>query len=342
MTADTTNPYYWLNWRVLLCSLWILASAVVSSVLIWKYEGHRGFRGEGRAGARQEETVGTLYDDESWRPCLKVIHPAWLLGFRVVSFVVLMALLALNVVVDGGGIFYYYTQWTFVLVTLYFGLGSLLSAHGCLRYIGMMGSHGDTRIRSDAERATYIAPTNGIGRYIAPANGSANGHGRIKSSVTHEVHNTRQLAGFWGYAFQVIYQTNAGAVMLTDCVFWLIIFPFLAIKDYDLNLILIGMHSINAVFLLGDTALNNLRFPWFRISYFLLWTSGFVIFQWIVHACISVWWPYPFLDLSSPQAPIWYLVVALMHIPCFAIFPLLLKMKHIILSRYFAHYLPEN
>lgn len=37
-------------------------------------------------------------------------HSAWLLGFRVVSFFVFMALLALNVVVDGGGILYYYTQ----------------------------------------------------------------------------------------------------------------------------------------------------------------------------------------------------------------------------------------
>ncbi|XP_058087641.1 uncharacterized protein LOC131234722 isoform X1 [Magnolia sinica] len=31
-------------------------------------------------------------------------------------------------------------------------------------------------------------------------------------------------------------------------------------------LLLAGMHSLNAVFLLGDTALNSLRFPWFWIS----------------------------------------------------------------------------
>uniref|UniRef100_A0A453N534 Uncharacterized protein n=1 Tax=Aegilops tauschii subsp. strangulata TaxID=200361 RepID=A0A453N534_AEGTS len=53
-------------------------------------------------------------------------------------------------------------------------------------------------------------------------------------------------------------QTNAGAVMLTDCVFWFIIFPFLTVKDYSMNFLLIGMHSVNAVFLLGEASLNSL------------------------------------------------------------------------------------
>ncbi|KAJ6799301.1 uncharacterized protein M6B38_207385 [Iris pallida] len=352
MTADTNNPHYWLNWRFLLCSVWVLACVIVSSVLIWRYEG-RG-RGRTERDSRQGLT-GTLYDDESWRTCLKVVHPAWLLGFRVVSFFVLLALLLLNAVAEGGDIFYYYTQWTFMLLTIYFALGSLLSSYGCLQYLGMMGGQRDTRIRSDTECGTYASPTNANESNVAPTNGNADENGRTKNSDSHEEdiirevsavsreeYNVRKVAEFWGYAFQIIYQTNAGAVMLTDCVFWFIIFPFLARKDYDLNPILIGMHSVNAILLLGDTALNNLRFPWFRISYFLLWTSGFVIFQWIVHACTSIWWPYPFLDLSSPRAPIWYLVVALMHIPCYAIFPLIMKMKHILLSRYFPQYFSVN
>lgn len=32
-------------------------------------------------------------------------------------------------------------------------------------------------------------------------------------------------------------QMNAGAVMLTDCVYWIVIFPFLTIKDYNLNFV---------------------------------------------------------------------------------------------------------
>lgn len=34
---------------------------------------------------------------------------------------------------------------------------------------------------------------------------------------------------------------NAGAVMLTDCVFWFILVPFLATKDYHLNAVSIHL-----------------------------------------------------------------------------------------------------
>lgn len=37
--------------------------------------------------------------------------------------------------------------------------------------------------------------------------------------------------------FCICEQTSAGAVMLTDVVFWLIIFPFLTAKDYTLSLV---------------------------------------------------------------------------------------------------------
>nr|CAD1838359.1 unnamed protein product [Ananas comosus var. bracteatus] len=296
MTVNTASAHYWLNWRVLLCALWVFSSVVVGAILIWRYEGPADgsarAQEEGRAEDGRQKSVGTLYDDESWRPCLKDIHPAWLLAFRMTSFFVMLTLLIANLIVDGGSIFYYYTQWTFALVTIYFGLGSLLSIYGCHQYL----NNKVDIVRPDIEQGTYEAPRS--------SEENANPHA-VKESTSHEGHFARQTAGFWGYVFQIIYQTNAGAVMLTDCVFWFIIFPFLAIKDYDLNFLLIGMHSVNAVFLLGDTALNSLRFPWFRIGYFLLWTATYVIFQWIIHAIIPLWWPYPFLDLSSSRAPAW-------------------------------------
>ena len=39
------------------------------------------------------------------------------------------------------------------------------------------------------------------------------------------------LIGYW------VKQMNAGAVLLTDCVFWFIIVPFLEIHDYSLNVV---------------------------------------------------------------------------------------------------------
>lgn len=321
MGADTTTSSYWLNWRVFLCSVWILISMGLASYLITKYEGplRRKF-GNREDNEADDDYGGVVYDDELWKPCLKGIHPAWLMTFRIFAFFVLLILIILNAVVDGGSIFYYYTQWTFTLITIYFGIGSLLSINGCYKYQNNKVG-GDRSEELDEEHAAQGEIThlpNGA-KYVAPK----------------DRNHPRQVAGLWGYVFQIIFQMQAGAVVLTDCVFWFILFPFLAIKDYNINFFIINMHLINAVFLLGDTALNNLRFPWFRYAYFVLWTCVFVVFQWIVHACIYLWWPYPFLDLKSSFSPLWYLLVALLHIPCYGIFVLVIKLKHFLLSKWF-------
>lgn len=325
MAVGTTEPEYWLNWRFVLCAMWVYSCMAMGCFLIWKYEGpnSRDTNDDGGDGeeARPQIRPGVLYLEDCWKPCLEQIHPGCLLAFRLVSFFVLSSLLAYDVVVDGWSVFLYYTQWTFLLVTLYFGLGSLLSIYGCYQYAYKTGD------RSDADHGSYI---------IAPTGESTCDH-PIKSPCYSKTHGGQEIAGFWGYLFQIMFQTNAGAVMITDLVFWFILYPFLAHNEYDMSFLLIGTHSINAVFILGDTALNSLRFPWFRIAYFLLWTGIFVNAQWIIHANVSIWWPYPFLDLAFPRAPVWYLVVALLHFPCYALFALVLRLKQSLLESWCPH-----
>jgi len=166
-----------------------------------------------------------------------------LLAFRLVAFFILASILLVDIITDGWSIFLYYTQWTFLLVTLYFGLGSLLSIYGCYQYAYKTSGDG-----SGADRGSYI---------IAPTVESACDH-VIKSPCYSKTHGGKEIAGFWGYLFQIMFQTNAGAVLITDLVFWLILYPFLAHNEYDMNFILIGTHSINVVFLVGDAALNKL------------------------------------------------------------------------------------
>uniref|UniRef100_A0A1J3EWJ7 Transmembrane protein n=1 Tax=Noccaea caerulescens TaxID=107243 RepID=A0A1J3EWJ7_NOCCA len=317
MAADTTASSYWLNWRVFLCALILLAPLVLAAILIWRYEGKR----RGRESRR--EVPGTLFQDEAWSTCIKRINPRWLIAFRVFSFVAMLTLLVSNVVRDGSGIFYFYTQWTFTLVALYFAYGALLSMCGCCIYNREVGGNVESYTSiGDAEQGTYRPPI------ITPDEVG----NTPKSPNTHPQAPTRETAGFWVYIFQVLFQTCAGAVVLTDVVFWGLLYPFT--EGYKLSFLDVCMHSLNAVFLLGDTCLNSLRFPLFRISYFILWSSIFVAYQWIIHAVKNLWWPYQFLDLSSPYAPLWYLGVALMHVPCFAVFALIIKLKTFLLQRH--------
>ncbi|KAK1366731.1 hypothetical protein POM88_042292 [Heracleum sosnowskyi] len=97
------------------------------------------------------------YEDELWKPSLRGIHPAWLLGYRLVVFIVLLIMLSLNVAVDGGSIFDYYTQWTFTLITLYFGLGAVISMHGCYKHHNKVGGDGMCNFYGDAEQGTHGA-----------------------------------------------------------------------------------------------------------------------------------------------------------------------------------------
>ncbi|GJN41514.1 hypothetical protein PR202_gn00903 [Eleusine coracana subsp. coracana] len=208
-------------------------------------------------------------------------------------------------------------RWTFILVTIYFGLGTALSIYGCSKF---------------AEENTIAAPTD------MELGTNYNSSSRATKPSFDEQDGAREIAGFWGYLLQIIYQANAGAVMLTDCVFWFIIFPFLTIKDYNLNFLLIGMHSVNAVFLLGEAALNSLRFPWFRLAYFFLWTALYSsFFNGLSMQQLQLGkWPYPFLDLSSNFSPLWYLAVAVMQIPCYVVFRLVITLKHHLLHKCFS------
>lgn len=124
----TATPSYWLTWRFLILGSGLLVIAGISVLIIWKFEGSPKSGNQERDSKKKR--VGDLYKDEAWTPCHKAIHPAWLLAYRLLAFIFLLSMLASDVFLNSTDIFFFYTQWTFSSVTLYFGLGSFLSIHG--------------------------------------------------------------------------------------------------------------------------------------------------------------------------------------------------------------------
>ncbi|KAJ9540562.1 hypothetical protein OSB04_027068 [Centaurea solstitialis] len=331
--SDSTRLSYWLTSEFLLCLLSVLTSVTIASYLIWKYEG--------------KDNTERAHNGEEWLPCWKGLSPVWLLAFRIIAFCLLLAVVIADVVTHGNNLFYYYTQWTLMLTTIYFLFGSLLSACGCFWKVKIYNA-----------RSIDIEAEQGIHASLIHA-------GKERAVSQHGESYFLQKAPFWGHVFQIVYQMTAGAVMLTDGVYWIAIFPFLTLVEYEMGFLTVVVHSLNLVLLLGDTAINRLvalpslicftnvfpfpyigtlkmisyslfqRFPWYRIAYFILFTALYVIFEWIVHACTVTWWPYPFLNVSEHNAALWYWVVAILHLPCYALFWLLVKVKYLILSRWF-------
>eukprot|EP00268_Persea_americana_P024753 TRINITY_DN24164_c0_g1_i34.p1 TRINITY_DN24164_c0_g1~~TRINITY_DN24164_c0_g1_i34.p1 ORF type:complete len:281 (+),score=24.31 TRINITY_DN24164_c0_g1_i34:359-1201(+) len=215
---------------------------------------------------------GHVSSSQLWMSCWNGVHPECLLATRLVSAFIMAGFLAWDIFHYHSSIFIYYTEWTFTLTIAYFVLGTLVSVHGCRVYSNLPIENED---ESDLEESRYTSITLRTNKIRAAI--------KLESCLVQE--EIERRAGFWGYLMQTVYQTCAGAVMLTDIVFWCLIVPFLSIEHFKLNLLMGCMHTLNAVFLLFDTALNSMPFPWFRLAYFVLWSCIYVIFQWILHAC---------------------------------------------------------
>ncbi|CAH2045142.1 unnamed protein product [Thlaspi arvense] len=306
---------YWFNWRVFLCAVWVLSPMIVALFVIWKYEDGsvQTQRRNGNAtGGGDSEHDDDLCIDDVWRPCFKQIHPGWLLGFRVIAFCFLLASNIVRLAFRGWRIYYYYTQWTFTLIAIYFGMGSLLSVYGCFQHKKQRSTRVTAdQVGNDAENGYRVPLING------------------ENMVSLEKRKTLDSKALRScvHLFQIIFQMSAGAAVLTDSIYWTVIFPFLSLQDYEMSFMTVNLHTSNLVLLLCDTTLNRLRFPLFRFSYFILWTGSFVIFQWTLHVFVSVGWPYPFLDLSISMAPVWYLLVALLHLPSYGFYALFVRIK---------------
>ncbi|XP_047316652.1 uncharacterized protein LOC124920251 [Impatiens glandulifera] len=260
---------------------------------------------------------GHISSNQLWGSCWRGLHPAGLLLIRFASFLIMSGILTCDILTYDASVFIYYTEWTFALVIVYFAIATIVSAHGCMIYYSKKNSteNGHTIEESNINAGALTFRAKELRATI-----------KLQSHYNEEANQYR--AGFGGYLMQIAYQICGGAVIMTDIVFWMVIVPFLKISHLQPNLLMGLMHSVNAVFLLIETCVNSLPFPWFRLSYFVLWSCIYVIFQWVVHACGLTVWPYPFLELSTPWAPLWYLCLAVVHIPCFGLFWLLEKGKN--------------
>uniref|UniRef100_A0A803M7A7 Uncharacterized protein n=1 Tax=Chenopodium quinoa TaxID=63459 RepID=A0A803M7A7_CHEQI len=205
-------------------------------------------------------------------------------------------------------------------------IGTIISAQGCFMSAekGPATSAGkDKFLKNDSD-----------GNESAAALGSNKGEGS-NTLQNHDSNDEAGGVGFLGSLMLIVYQISAGASMLTDLVFWCILVPMMAGKQFELTLLIGFIHSLNAVFLVIDSLLNALPFQWFGFTYFILWSVTYITFQWILHACGFTWWPYPFLELSTPWAPLWYLGMAVIHVPCYAVYIMLVKAKNSIFSKLF-------
>ncbi|KAM7501129.1 hypothetical protein LguiB_000033 [Lonicera macranthoides] len=351
--SETVGIEYWLKWQVAVCALIFIIPSVVSLILI----------------TRSQRLINST---NLWLPCWTNLNPLWLLLYRAFALLSMAFLLYQTVLAFGFFVFYFYTQWTFALVMVYFALGTIVSARGCWMYsktpFAQNGERDKFLKKYSEENTTSQSTTTFKGKET-----KSQGHNihpqidqragileKLMLSVYHDSENhlgsctrillrllvwSRRMANLtevenidvFGFAEVENIDVFTCAVMLTDIVFWCLLLPFMTGDNFRLTLLIGCMHSLNAVFLLLDSALNSLPFAWHRLTDFVLWSASYVVFQWVLHACCFTWWPYPFLDLSTPWAPMWYFSLALVHVPCYGLYAVLMKAKGSLFSKMFPH-----
>ncbi|KAL4559428.1 hypothetical protein LXL04_031566 [Taraxacum kok-saghyz] len=115
-------------------------------------------------------------------PCLNGLSPFWLLAFRIMAFSLILAAFIADLATRGTNLFYYYTQRTLILTTIYF---LVLSASGCFRKDKMYNAH---RKDIDIEQGIYV-----------PLN-----HTRNEKTVNlQDECYFSQTTAIWGYIFQI-------------------------------------------------------------------------------------------------------------------------------------------
>ncbi len=120
-------------WPFLICIFMVTSFLVVGIAILCRYEGGKV------SGPRLEQLedpsivgilpIGYLCREELWMSCGGAVRPELLLVFRALAVAYLLPQLLYNIVKDGVSGYFFYTQWTFTLLILYFSLALRVSVN---------------------------------------------------------------------------------------------------------------------------------------------------------------------------------------------------------------------
>ncbi|MCO5604268.1 hypothetical protein L7F22_058432 [Adiantum nelumboides] len=283
-----------------LCVVVVVVCVLLSIMIATAYE---------RAG------YGYTLRSQVWKTCHPNVHYGWLLGVRVVAFLYCLAILIYDIVQWGPFIFEYYTQWSFTILIIYFGVA-----------IGV--SIKEIRRHQQLDQSNVLSHNKQLLSGYPRRDEEEGSGGEVSTVAPYFDH--AETADWDGRFLQILYQIVLGATFVTDVVYWTCIFPSYSFVD----VVTMSMHAVNIVLLLADVALNSLLFFWFRGAYFFLYTSVFIFFAWIIHALGEEQWPYSFLDVSDNLAPLWYFLLCLVHFVAYFLVWLVMYWKTAYLRRY--------
>ncbi|TMW62734.1 hypothetical protein Poli38472_005352 [Pythium oligandrum] len=119
--------------------------------------------------------------------------------------------------------------------------------------------------------------------------------------------------------------------LLIGVVVWTILYPYaqdIGHPELILNGVSYCQHVINIVLLQLDFVSTRHTVVLDALPFLIAWPTIYCVFTWIVHGTIKRgFWPYPFLKLDTPWAPLWYGGLLFAHLVAFLVMLYLSKVK---------------
>lgn len=241
-----------------------------------------------------------------------LLHPrgCWslraLLAFRASAATFFLIIQIWDVLRSGGRCLAFYTSWNFVLQGVYFFEAARFTRRQLQR-------------QADERSVGYTALIDGD-------------DGGSDTALTDRRRVLRNSGQQWVADLELLLDVCLAASLLICTVVWTVLYPY-AVKVGHPEMILNGVsycqHGANVLLLQIDFLATKHFVSKDALPLVMGWPSVYAVFAWIVHGTVAKgFWPYPFLELNTPWAPIWYGGLLAAHILALALMMLLSKVKH--------------
>ncbi|RLN87375.1 hypothetical protein BBJ28_00001441 [Nothophytophthora sp. Chile5] len=230
-----------------------------------------------------------------------------LLGFRVgvVTFYVLIQLY--DVYRTRARCLAFYTSWNFIVQGVYFGFAAVRTRQVLLRQHEER-SHAYTALLDNADYDGSEGPY-GERKRVGGARGGGVG---------------------W-ISMDLVLDVCLATSLLISAVVWTVLYPYAVRTGHPeriLNSVSYCQHAGNVLLLQLDFFATQHRVSRDALPLMMTWPSLYAIFAWIVHGTIAKgFWPYPFLELHTPWAPVWYGGLLVAHMAALALVLMLSRVK---------------
>eukprot|EP00898_Chlorokybus_atmophyticus_P000871 jgi/Chlat1/1785/Chrsp134S02117 len=241
--------------------------------------------------------------------------PAWaLMLIRAVFFGYSLGVLIYDRVHYGSHNWVFFTVWTFTLLCVYFGFGTILSLCQILfkKHLHDRPLQGRALPGTDHGGQAYIIG-DGVTAATAPAAAPAGSQAVDVSGAhhkSHDIYGQSNFTRFFVHVFVILHQTVVVSSLFVTMVVWAALYPI----SHDRSLLSFSSYSehiVNSVY----------------VVFCYLWGYIFCVFTWIRHS-VSHDWPYSFMNLNKAAAVAWYPLIALWYGATFTVLYVLSRIKH--------------